>query len=135
LLPEQKFISTLLSDILTILGIIYGRATYFWIVFTIRHELKKIYVKTSLYIPLRVSLMISGVATIDTATHLRAQTHQQKNNVTRPVIVSGQEYLQTNGDGTSCVHLSVFLRFEIYFATSGLQSHFASCCTDYTNVE
>jgi hypothetical protein len=44
--------------------------------------------------------MISGVATIDTATHLRAQTHQQKNNVTRPVIVSGQEYLQTNGDGT-----------------------------------
>jgi hypothetical protein len=32
LLPGQKFISTLLSDILTI----YGPAKYFWIVFTIK---------------------------------------------------------------------------------------------------
>ena len=56
LLPGQKFISTLLSDILTILD--HGRAQYFWIVFTIklkrnnlRHDLKK-YVKTSFNIPL-----------------------------------------------------------------------------------
>ena len=50
LLPGQKFISTLLSDILTILGIIY-----FWIVFKIKlkrnnlcHELKKYMLKRAL---------------------------------------------------------------------------------------
>jgi hypothetical protein len=50
----QKIISTLLSDILTILGII-GRAKYFWIVFTIklkrnnlRHKLKKYMLKRAL---------------------------------------------------------------------------------------
>ena len=47
----------ILSDILTILGIIWAK--YFWIVFTnklkrnnLRHELKKIYVKTSFTTPL-----------------------------------------------------------------------------------
>jgi len=68
---------------------------------------------------------------------LSVQTNQQKIYIfhtSRHSYISGQEYLQSIGDGTPGVHFSAILRFEIYFATSGLQSHFASCCTDYSNV-
>ena len=53
---------------------------------------------------------------------------------TFPVIVNVLECLQTNGDSKSGVHWSALLRFDFIFATSGLQSYFIPCCSDYSNV-
>ena len=61
----------------------------------------------------------SGVATIDTATNLRAQTNQQKKN--------------NNNNVTFPVRRPFIGTFDFHFATSGLQSQLASCCSDYSN--